>query len=102
MKCKECGCELSNDVAFCGTCGKPTSPAGNKVKCKYCDVEISSSLEYCTNCGKPTSSTATDNNKWNKENKGNKRDRRNRGDDEDDDEGGILSGIGDLVGKLFG
>lgn len=92
MKCEECGYELSNDVAFCGKCGKPTSPKENKIKCGYCNVEISSSLEYCTNCGKSTSSTNIDNKK---------RDRRNREDD-DDDEGGILGGLGDLVGKLFG
>jgi predicted amidophosphoribosyltransferase len=93
MKCEQCGKELSNNVAFCGNCGRPTSPAGSKVKCRHCNVEISGNLEYCTNCGKPTSSTTVDNKK---------RSGRNREDDDDEDEGGILGGIGDLVGKLFG
>lgn len=93
MKCEQCSKELSKDVAFCGSCGRPTSPAGSKVKCRYCNAEIDSNLEYCTNCGKSNSSRTVDNKK---------RNRRNKEDDDDEDEGGILGGIGDLVGKLFG
>ena len=92
MKCKECGYELSDDVKFCGKCGMPTS-SREKIKCRECKREMDSNLEYCPYCGKSNSSRR-DNRKG--------RGRRRDGDDDDDEEGGILGGIGDLVGKLFG
>ena len=92
MKCKECGQENDNDVAFCGKCGGPTTSDENKIKCAYCNVKISNKLEYCTNCGKPTSSIMTDDKK---------RNRKDDNDNDDDDEGGIIGTIGDIVGKLF-
>ena len=94
MNCKECGYELSDDVKFCGKCGKPTLPVGEKIKCRECKREMDSNLEYCPYCGKPNSSLRDNR-------KGGGR-RRGRDDDDDDEEGGILGGIGDLVGKLFG
>jgi RNA polymerase subunit RPABC4/transcription elongation factor Spt4 len=91
MKCKECDYELSNDATFCGKCGKPVLSSGNKIKCEECGYKIDGNLNYCPKCGGSTSSYDT---------KRNRRDKKD--DDDDDDEGGILGGIGDIVGKLFG
>jgi rRNA maturation endonuclease Nob1 len=88
MKCNGCGNDLSDDVMFCGKCGKPTSSGSNKIKCKKCDREMDSNLEYCPRCGTSTYSRG-----YNK--------RRNRDDDDDDEDEGIFGGIGDFIGKIF-
>lgn len=90
MKCKDCGFELSDDAMFCGKCGKSTSSSSNKIKCEKCGSKIDSNLEYCPKCGKSTFSRGDD--------RRNKRD----DDDDDDDEGGILGGLGNLIGNIFG
>lgn len=90
MKCKECGQELNEDAMFCGKCGKPTSSSRDKIKCEECGFKIDSNLEYCPKCGKSTYSRGYD------------KKRRKREEDDDDDEGGILGGIGDFLGKIFG
>lgn len=100
MKCKECGYELSNDVKFCGKCGKPVtssiSSSINKIKCEECGSEIDNDLKFCPKCGKPVSFQKYDNRK---NRRGGKRD---KDDDEDDEDGGILGGVGDFIGKIFG
>lgn len=88
MKCKECGHEFSDSAKFCPECGKPASSGSNKAKCGKCDYEMNSNLKYCPECGEPVSSDY-------------KR-RKDRREDDDDDEGGILGGLGDIVGKIFG
>ena len=87
MKCRECGHEFSGNAKFCPDCGKPASLGSNKVNCRKCNYELESNLKYCPECGE---SVRSDN-----------RGRRDRGED-DDDEGGILGGLGDIVGKIFG
>lgn len=89
MKCKECDRELSDDAIFCSKCGKPVLSSSNKINCEECSYEMDGSLKYCPKCGKYNSSL------------GDNKNRRDREDDDDDD-GGILGGIGDLIGKLFG
>ncbi len=86
MKCKECGHEFNDTAKFCPDCGKPAS-SGNKIKCRKCDYEMEANLKYCSECGEPV---RFDN-----------KQRKNRREGDDDDEG-ILGGIGDIVGKLFG
>ncbi|VVB93703.1 Double zinc ribbon [uncultured archaeon] len=86
MKCKECGYEFSSNAKFCPECGKPASLGNNKVNCRKCDYEMEGNLKFCPECGE---SVRSDN-----------RGRRDKGDD--DDEGGILGGLGDIVGKIFG
>ena len=83
MKCKECGHDFSGNAKFCPECGKPAS-LGSKVNCRKCDYELEGSLKFCPECGESV-----------------RRDNRGKRED-DDDEGGILGGIGDIVGKLFG
>ena len=85
MKCKECGHEFG-DAKFCPECGKPAA-FGSKVNCRKCDYELEGNLKFCPECGESV--------------RGNNRGRRDRGED-DDDEGGILGGLGDIVGKIFG
>ena len=97
MKCKECGYELSDDVKFCGKCGKPVSSSSNKIKCEECGKEIDGDLKFCPKCGKPVSFHKYDD-RTNR--RGGKRDRKD--DDDDDEEGGILGGVGDFIGKIFG
>ncbi len=86
MKCKECGSEFNGSAKFCPECGKPSLDS-NKTNCRNCNYELESNLQYCPECGE---SVRSDN-----------RGRRDRGDD-NDDEGGILGGLGDIVGKIFG
>lgn len=88
MKCKECGYDYIGSPKFCPECGKPT--ISDSIVCRKCSREIAGNLKYCPECGEPT------NNDY-KRKKG-----RNKDDEDDDDEGGILGGIGDIVGKLFG
>ena len=85
MKCKECGHEFGN-AKFCTECGKPASLENNKVNCRKCDYELEGNLKFCPECGE---SVRSDN-----------RGRRDK--DDDDNEGGILGGLGDIVGKIFG
>ena len=88
MKCKECGYEFGDNAKFCPDCGKPASLGSNKINCRKCDYELDGNLKFCPDCGESVRSE-------------NNRERRDRGED-DDDEGGILGGLGDIVGKLFG
>ena len=87
MKCNECGKEFYSNAKFCPECGKPRSLGGNKLNCTKCDYELEANLKYCPECGESVHS----------DNRG-RRDRR----EDDDDEGGILGGLGDIVGKIFG
>ncbi len=94
MKCKECGYDIGEDAKFCGKCGKPVISISNKVKCKDCGKEIDSNVDYCPKCGKSTFSES-------KDRKGRKRREDDDGEDDDND-GGILGGVGDIIGKIFG
>ncbi|HEY9246683.1 MAG TPA: zinc ribbon domain-containing protein [Candidatus Methanoperedens sp.] len=85
MKCRECGHEFSGNAKFCPECGKPASLGINKVNCGKCNYEMEGILKYCPECGEPVRS--------------NYRGRRDR---EEDDDDGILGGLGDIVGKIFG
>lgn len=100
MKCKECNYEFDN-AKFCPECGKPVPIGNNKIKCIKCGHEVDSNIKFCPECGESVHSDYNDKDKKGVDKK--YRDRRNRdrrGDD--DDEGGILGGIGDIVGKIFG
>lgn len=88
MKCKECSHEFDSNAKFCPECGKPASFGGNKVNCRKCDYELEGNLKFCPECGESV--------------RNNNRGQRDRGKDDDDDEGGILGGLGDIVGKIFG
>jgi len=57
------------------------------MKCKECGNEFGGNAKFCPECGE---SVLSDN-----------RGRKNRKED-DDEEGGILGGLGDIVGKIFG
>jgi RNA polymerase subunit RPABC4/transcription elongation factor Spt4 len=92
MKCKECSHEISDNAKFCPGCGKPALSGINKIKCGKCDYEMDGNLKFCSECGEPVRSDY-------KQREDRRDDRRK---DDDDDEGGILGGIGDFVGKLFG
>ncbi len=87
MKCRECGHEFSGNVKFCPECGKPVSMGSNKVNCRKCNYELEGNLKYCPECGEHVRSDY-----------GGRRDREG----DDDDESGILGGLGDIVGKIFG
>ena len=87
MKCNECDHEFGVNAKFCPECGKPASLGSNKINCRKCDNELEGNLKFCPECGE---SVRSDN-----------RGPRNRGEN-DDDEGGILGGLGDIVGKIFG
>ncbi len=88
MKCEECGHEFSGNVKFCPECGAPASLGSNKINCRKCNCEFDNSLKYCPECGENV--------------RGDDRGRSGRREDDDDDEGGILGGLGDIVGKIFG
>ncbi len=87
MKCRECGSEFSDNAKFCPECGKSASLSSNKVQCRKCSYELEDNSKYCPECGE---SVRSDN-----------RGRRDKEED-DDDEGGILGGLGEIVGKIFG
>lgn len=53
------------------------------MKCKECGLEIDDDAKFCTYCGKPIRSD-------------------DRKEDEEDDDGGILGGLGEYIGKIFG
>ncbi len=57
------------------------------MKCKECGYELSDGVKFCPECGKPVV--------------GDYMKRNDRGRDDDDDEG-VLGGIGDFLGKIFG
>lgn len=47
--CSKCGRPLSENDAFCKSCGEP---AENKMKCKNCGAIISKDAQFCVKCGK--------------------------------------------------
>ena len=102
MKCKNCGYEF--DAKFCPECGIAASTGSDKIKCRKCGREVDSSLKYCPECGEHISGDYKNIDK--DRDKDRNRRRRDRGKDDDDkdddDEGGILGGIGNIVGKIFG
>ncbi len=107
MKCKECGHELGKESKFCPDCGRAVLHSDNKISCANCCEEIDKDSKFCIKCGEPIVEKNIRRNGGYKENKdfskNRKKDRKRReGDDDDDEEGGILGGIGDFVGKLFG
>ena len=89
MKCTKCGTDINEDVRFCSKCGNPVLSSNDKVNCIKCDRKIGGDLEYCPYCGESNSSRG-------------RRNQRDNDDDDEDDEGGILGGITDFIGKLFG
>ena len=95
MKCKSCGYEFGPKFSakFCSECGTSVSFDTDKIKCRECGFEVDNNLKFCPECGESMTNSDYD-----------KRKGRNRGEGEDDDnnEGGILGGIGDLVGKILG
>ena len=55
------------------------------MKCKECGHEFTGNAKFCPECGESV--------------RGDNREKDKR---DNDDEGGILGGLGDIVGKIFG
>lgn len=57
QRCPKCGAEVSNDSAFCNSCGSPLPK--NKdgfeefIVCSGCGARVQKGMRFCTTCGKP-------------------------------------------------
>lgn len=63
IKCPSCGAEVSNNSAFCNSCGKPipqqaAAPAGS-VRCTKCGAFVAADCKFCTACGFPMETAGT-------------------------------------------
>lgn len=55
--CEKCGAEVSNNAAFCSSCGAPmpvVKPVeAEEPKCSKCGAALAPDTKFCTSCGNP-------------------------------------------------
>lgn len=51
MFCRQCGRELSDDIAFCPNCGTPAKEEPAEVVCANCGSTVPADAAFCPNCG---------------------------------------------------
>lgn len=68
VRCEKCGAEVSNNAAFCSSCGAPmpvvkpveAEEKQEEQKCSKCGAALSPDEKFCTACGNPVEEPAAE------------------------------------------